>query len=136
MKNKTILIVLSLLITAGLVPAAMAEAETVNRNLLYAQEDTYVADIESYQGQLYILRSEGLFAYDAAAGEERLVTEAVTSDYERENNIDLLLAGEDGLYGLKTSKRKLGGDCLHLGRGGGFYQRGLPAGGQALPEDP
>ena len=70
MKNKTILIVLSLLITAGLVPAAMAEAEALNRNLLYAQEDTYVADIESYQGQLFILRSEGLFAYDAAAGEE------------------------------------------------------------------
>ena len=107
MKNKTILIVLSLLLTARLVPAAMAEAETVNRNLLYAQEDTYIADIESYQGQLYILRSEGLFAYDAAAGEERLVTEAVTSDYERENNIDLLLAGEDGLYGLITGKRKL-----------------------------
>ena len=107
MKNKTILIVLSLLITAGLVPAAMAEAETLNRNLLYTQEDTYVADIESYQGQLYILRREGLFAYDAAAGEERLVTEAVTSDYERENNIDLLLAGEDGLYGLIAGKRKL-----------------------------
>ena len=34
MKNKTILIVLSLLLTARLVPAAMAEAEALNRNLL------------------------------------------------------------------------------------------------------
>lgn len=83
-----------------------AFAQSKDYTIFYG-EDTAVGNIASFQGDLYILRYEGLFRYDADLKSEVLLTDTVTSRWDSEGYTDDLLSDESGLYGYQMEQARL-----------------------------
>lgn len=83
-----------------------AFAQSKDSTIFYG-EDTAVGSIASFQGDLYILRYEGLFRYDPDLKSEVLLTDAVTSRWDFAGYTNDLLSDESGLYGYQMEQARL-----------------------------
>lgn len=87
-----------LLIICVLIP--VSSFASAGETAIFYGEETAIGSIASYQNNLYILRYEGLFVYDATTMKENLVTDRVSSYWRSSAYTDLLCADSSGLYGF------------------------------------
>lgn len=81
-------------------------AEGAERTFFF-DDDNVLISIATFQDELYFLTYEGIFHYDAQAGESVLVTDEVTGDYRDAQYADGLCAAEHGLYAVQYAGQRV-----------------------------
>lgn len=95
---------LALMLCLLLSSTALAQSKN---NIIFYEDASYPTSIAAYQGELYILRYDGLFRYDAELKAETLITDQINGDWQATVCTDAIMADETGLYGFTSSPASL-----------------------------
>ncbi|NLO85409.1 MAG: hypothetical protein GX096_08275 [Clostridiales bacterium] len=95
---------LTLMLCLLLSSTALAQSK---ENIIFYEEASYPVSIASYHSELYILRYDGLFRYDAELKTETLITDELNGNWQSAVRTDSIMADETGLYGFISSPASL-----------------------------